>query len=66
MKFRDLNSFKTVGVIESGPASLCGFRFERSLSMPGADICIFGMEGCGLGPLSGKGPRVLRVNTELN
>ena len=55
-----------MGVIESGPASLCGFRFERSLSMPGADICIFGMEGCGLGPLSGKGPRVLRVNTELN
>ena len=24
-----LSSFKTVGVIESGPAALCGFRFER-------------------------------------
>ena len=51
-----LSSIKTVGVIESGLAALCGFRFERSFSMPGADICIFGMEGCGLGPLSGKGP----------
>ena len=61
-----LSSFKTVGVIESGPAALCGFRFERSFSMPGADVCIFGMEGCGLGPLSGKGPGVSRVNTELN
>ena len=29
-----LSSFKTVGVIESSPAALCGFILESSFSMP--------------------------------
>ena len=34
--------------------------------MPGVDIVMFGIEGWGLDPLSGRGPGVSFVKTEEN
>ena len=63
-----LSSFKTVGGIKSGPVgvALCGFKLASNFWMPGVDIVISGIEGWGLGPLSGRGPGVSFVKTEEN
>ena len=61
-----LGSFKTVGGIKSGPVALCGFKLASNFWMPGVDIVMFGIEGWGLGPLSGRGPGVCFVKTEEN
>ena len=54
-----LSSFKSVGGIKSGPMALCGFKLASNFWMPG-------VEGWGLGPLSGRGPGVSFVKTEEN
>ena len=38
---------------ESGPAALHGWRFWGNLAIPFVLNVMFGIEGCGLGPLSG-------------
>ena len=39
-----LNSFRTVGVIVSGPAALWGFRLDRICWIPVAEILTSGMD----------------------
>ena len=59
-----LSSFKTVrGGIKSGPVA---FKLASNCWMPGVDIVMSGIEGWGLGPLSGRGPGVSFVKTEEN
>ena len=43
-----------------------GFKLASNVWMPGVDIVMFGIEGCGLGPLPGRGPGVSFVKTEEN
>ena len=50
--------------IKSGPVALCGFKLVSNFWMPAVDIVMFGIEGRGLGPLSGRGPGVSFVKTE--
>ena len=44
--------------IKSGPVALCGFKLASNFWMPGVDIVMFGIDGWGLGPLSGRGSGV--------
>jgi uncharacterized protein YfaA (DUF2138 family) len=41
----DESSFKTLGIILSGPAALCGFKLWSSLATPFSVIWISGMVG---------------------
>ena len=56
--------FQNFGDIKSGSVALCGFKLASNFWMPGVDIVMFGIEGCGLGPLSGRGPGVSFVKTK--
>ena len=47
--------FQNCWGITSGPVALCGFKLASNCWMPGVDIVMFGIEGWGLGPLSGRG-----------
>ena len=38
-----LRFFKTMGLMESGPDALLGFRLQSSFMMPGTDIAISGI-----------------------
>ena len=38
-------SFRTIGLIESGPAVLDTFRYERSLTTPASEISMSGIGG---------------------
>ena len=42
-QFHCLGFFKTMGLMESGPDALLGFRLQSSFMMPGTDIVISGI-----------------------
>ena len=61
----ELVSLKTLAQIRSGPVALFILRLLSNLSIPGEEIVISSISGCGLGPLSGKLCRPSVVKTDL-
>ena len=43
--------FRIIGLILSGHAALCGFKFCSNLRIPGSFTCISGISGYGLGSM---------------